>query len=187
MSCHPVIFYILQHLITSPEGEKASKYSEGPHTGPLNGRETSEGWHTSCHWCHGSASHCFVRHNLTILAVSLVFWICQCWLLEWTRTKTHIQNDGPFLAQFEQINTITAGLFALLLQLICHKWMSPESQQQGSYFYTNSPFGWFSCQQYKKKKRKSSVEQTARLWHSLCVDKAENTAVAQSAWFRDVL
>lgn len=184
-------FYILQHLITSPEGEKASKYSEGPRTGSLNGRETSEGWHTSCHWCHGSASHCFVRHNLTSLAVSLAFWPCQCWLLEWKRQDEQRQmhkdpyserwtsTEWLFLAQFVQINRITAGLFALLLQLILIPQMNEPWIPAARFLFLHiHHLDGFPV---------SSVEQTARLWHSLCVDKAENTAVTQSAWFRDVL
>lgn len=81
MSCRQVISYILLHLITSPEGGEGEKYSEGPTQSAtsLNGRETAEGWHTSCHRCHGSASRCLVRYNLTSLGVRQAFSAMACW------------------------------------------------------------------------------------------------------------
>ena len=58
-----------------PRRREGKKYGEGPTQSAtsLNGRETAEGWHASCHRCHGSTSRCLVRYNLTSLGVRQAF------------------------------------------------------------------------------------------------------------------
>lgn len=76
-ACH-FLYITAPHDI--PRRREGKKYGEGPT--PLNGRETAEGWHASCHRCHGRASRCFVRRNLTSPGVKAAFYSAMpTWLL----------------------------------------------------------------------------------------------------------
>lgn len=191
-------FFIYYSTSSHPQKERRrANTARVPTQGRWKAGKHRRGWHTSCHWCHGSASHCFVRHNLTSLAVSLAFWPWPCWLVEWRTTRRRKTDAQRPIFRMMDLHWMT---FSYKLIAKCnykkknhscyswvwyHKWMSLESQQHSFFFYTFTI--WMVFLSAIQVEENIQCRTNRRLCHSLCVNKAGNTAVTQSAWFRDVL